>query len=213
MGPMQQNAIISLYLVQRLSAKVLAFSLSSVAQACNIVIILRLSFVPPSYKYRLYNVGAETPNNVFIEPIHLLTHYSQPTLDMSNINIHKADWLLLLHWIYSMVILFRWKLSGSIPTPFLRRIRKEGDLYGFWIAWGYQCVFFVAAWPLGIAKPRSIWYYIKRTARECGRHLLVERWGKRQSERQAARCHQCREMGVKRMKTYKWKSIREGRKA
>lgn len=183
------------------------------------------SFVTPFCDYRIYNVGAETLNNVFIEPIHLLTHNSQPTLDMSNINIHEIDWVLLLWWIYSIInlliftaILFSLKAIWIHTNSFLWRVRKEWPL---WILNSIRlprplhprCVRFVAARPLGFPKSKSLWYYIKRTTRECGRHLLVERWGKRQSERQAARCHQCREMGVKRMKTYKWKSIREGRKA
>lgn len=184
------------------------------------------SSVPPFCDYRIYNVGAETPNNVFIEPIHLLTHNSQPTLDMSNINIHEADWVLVLRWIDSIINLL---ISTAIPfllKAFWIHTNSFSPTYreGEWPLWLLnsvrlprplhpRCMLFVAAWPLCIAKSRSIWYYIKTMARECGKHLLVERWGKRQSERQAARCHQCREMGVKRMKTYKWKSIWEGRKA
>lgn len=187
--------------------------------------LLIFSYVPPC-DYRIYNVGAETPNNVFIEPIHLLTHNSQPSCDMSNINIHEADWVLLLWWIYSIInllisaaILFSLK-AFWIHTNSFSPTYKEGG-WPLWLLNSLrpsrrvhpECVLFDAARPLGMARSKSIWYCIKRMPRECWRHSLVERWGKRQSERQAARCRQCREMGVKGMKTYKWKSILEGRKA
>lgn len=147
---------------------------------------------------------------------------SQPALDVCYINIHEADWVIQ-QWLYAIIkplistgILFLLKafwihtnsfsptyyMKGGWPLWLLNSIRLPRPLH-------LQCTLFVTAWPLSIVKSRSIWYYNKRTARECGRHLLVRRWGKRQSERQAARCHQCREMGVKRMKTYKWKSIQE----
>lgn len=99
--------------------------------------LLILSFVPPFCDYRIYNVGAETPNNVFIEPIHLLTHNSQPTLDMSNINIHEADWALFLRWTDYIInlliftaILFMLK-AFWIHTNSLSPMYKEGE----WPLW------------------------------------------------------------------------------
>lgn len=108
-------------------------------------------------------------------------------------------------WIHTNSLSLTYKSRGW-PLQTLNSVRVPRPVY-------LLCRLFVAAWPPCIAKSRSIWYYNKSTPKECGSYLLVERWGKRLCERQAARCHQCREMGVKRMKTYKWKSIREGRKA
>lgn len=151
----------------------------------------------------------------------LITH-SQHLIWVTSTSMKQT----ILQWIYSIINLLI--ASGTffslnafwIHTNFFSLMYKESG-WPLWLLNSIRlprlvhlwCMLFVAACPPCIEKPRSIWYYNKRTARERERHLLVERWGKRQSERQAARCHQCWEMGVKRMKTYKWKSIREGRKA
>lgn len=115
--------------------------------------------------------------------------------------------ILLEHFCIHNNSLTQARKEGIWPLWLLNSIKLSRPLY-------LRRAVFVTSKPLGSRKVRgSLRRRIKGAARDCGGHLLLERWGKRQSERQAARCHQCREMGVKRMKTYKWKSIRGGRKA
>lgn len=115
--------------------------------------------------------------------------------------VYAFSWFLDLYQL-----LFTMYKEGGWPFRLLNSIRLRRPAH-------LQCMLFVAAWPHVSAKSRSIWYNNKRTAWVRGKHLLEERRRKSPNERQAARCHQCREIGVKRMKTYKWKSIWEGRKA
>lgn len=60
-------------------------------------ILLFVSFIAPFWDYGINDAAEETPNNIFIESIHLLTHNSQPALDMSKINIHEAHSAFVLH--------------------------------------------------------------------------------------------------------------------
>lgn len=64
-------------------------------------------------------------------------------------NINRFSRVTALTMIYNKSLdshcfpffFFCWKPSGSIQTPFLQHIRKVGDLYGLWIAQGYQDLF------------------------------------------------------------------------
>lgn len=104
---MQQKSIVSLYLIKQLSAKVfgMRFSGTSLATLWQ-------------FWFSLF---------VFIESIiHLLTRYSQPTLDMS---IHEADWVLVLHWIlYGNYFSLK---AFWIHTNYLSPTHKEGG----WPLW------------------------------------------------------------------------------
>lgn len=125
---------------------------------------------------RIPSVDEESPNNVFIEPIHLLTHNSQPTLEIhlpstctrltSAVNIfynRSFD----MYWC----ALFTERFLD--PYQLLSPAHKERD----WPLWCLnstriarplhsQRMLFFTAWPLSIAKSRSIWCYNKRTARK-----------------------------------------------
>lgn len=184
---------------------------------CNVIIGEKIHWHKPWKNNLLYLV-------VFLFPRRSLQ--SGCTASRQCIYWHKSplDSLLTASTWYEA---FQHPWSRRRSGPALTKVHGNSFLLkALWIHTNSLSATQGAEWPLWLADGslpmralcRSLLVhlilYLKRELRENMEGIyLCKRWGKRQSERQAPRCHQCREMGVKRMKTYKWKSIRGGRKA
>lgn len=163
-------------------------------------------------------VVTEPPTNiVFIEPIYLVTHNSPAALEMCSMNIQGADWLVL-RWIFFTINLFistgfSFLLNTLWSRLFFSAASCEEESRPLWLLSGTK----VCRTSSPTFTLMQHGFLLLRSPKVSD--IITKEWVRRsvtceeKKERRAARCHQCREIGVKRMKTYKWKSIGEGRKA